>query len=225
MTKSIRVHNALCALLFVSYLTSSQPPTITLPDLSACSLEKAQAFAQEQGGSPFRIEIVPQQSYLSLLSTYFSGKAAQFRTYFSLTSLAKKTAIAALSLGGVSYVLCAYIIYKAFDILHAPTSWVSWCSDQELLLASDEYLYRKLTGHISRTHKKKLPYTSLLTQLQEEEEIIKKYCSIDSVLRTYKLRHLLPYSTKKHHSEIQMASEKIKLTKILLRTKEKNYEA
>ncbi len=211
---------ALSCILFASYLSSSQLPTITIPDLSAVSLEKALSFAKEQGGSPFRIEVIPQQSFLTSFTSYFSSKAQLIRNYFTLTSLAKKVAVTALSLGWISYLLCAYVIYKAFTLLQTVTAWVSWCTDDELLLASDEQMYRTLEMQLYRHHQKRgmipddLP--SLINQLQEEERILTQYFALDTWLCRYKIRDFFPYASKHDRYCIEKAYQKLIVAKTLL---------
>lgn len=192
MTKSILV----LKIIFLSILNlrCSQPPpapSITVPDLSS-HLLNVLTFAHSNAGSPYTVYVIPEKSWLSHVTGMLSRQWHDLCTTFTLKNIGATLVSGVLSLGAVSYLLCAYVIYKVYHLVKDAAAWINWCSDDDLYL-DDEVLYQKLALH--RNKRCRMPCKNRLT-LHQEKGLLVQYKKLATILKNYHLIQYFPHQER-----------------------------
>ncbi len=208
--KNILVLSSLLLGYASSECTQPTPPTLTVADF-ATQLPEVLKFTRDNAGSGCTIHVVPETTWFSSLSGSLVAKWRGFSESFTLKNVGLSIVSGALSLGVVSYLLCAYVIYKVYRLAQTATSWINWCSDDELLL-DDETLYEKLALHRSR--RRHLQRKNLLT-LHQEKKLLSEYLTLDALLQTHGLRHYFPYTTLITKNDVQRAWQRLEKAHLL----------
>ena len=204
-------------LLFLSTILHSQPK-ITVSDLAPSSIEQLHAFSKNNPGA-FTIDVVPQKKWLVTMTGFVTAPFAAFRNAFSLKNVSLTLISGALSLGWVSYLLCAYVIYKTYRVIKNVHSWVNWCSDDDLLSDYDA-LYRKIDHHKRSRASTKKPTLTRMT-LHQEKDLLAAYLRLDAFLRAHSLRHHFPHAERTTQIQITSAYAKLQKAEELLSVRKK----
>ena len=200
-------------MLFFPTTIFSQPK-ITIPDITPRTIEQLHAFLKSNPDG-FTVDVVPQKKWLETMTGFITAPFTRIRNVFSLKNVSLTLLSGALSLGWISYVLCAYVIYKTCIVMKNVHSWVNWCSNDDLLSDYDA-LYRKIAYHKrSRSRTTKKSNLTLMT-LQQEKELLTTYVRLDAFLRTHNLRHYFPHADARTHRHIKHAYKKLQKAEELL---------
>jgi hypothetical protein len=127
-------------------------PEITIPNLEPESIQHLHKFSKDNPGA-FTIHLVPKKKWLACMTDFVSGPFSAFRNACTLKNISLTLVSAGLSLGWISYLLCAYLIYKTYLVIKNVNSWANWCSNDDLLSDYDA-LYKKFNKN-ARFYKKK----------------------------------------------------------------------
>lgn len=213
MIKNIRVLKEVLLLFSMSALYSESPePVLTVPHFMTHFPEVLQ-FATNHAGESYTIRVIPLKGWFSLVTEPLIKKWNNISECLTFRNIGVALVSSALSLGVVSYIICAYIIYKTYRLAKSATAWIHWCSDDELFL-DDEELYKKIALHRSRRDRTHRPSLTL----QEEKLLLLQYRKIDTVLRTVGLRDTFPHKkilTKKFISQAEHKLQKLEWLCIL----------
>jgi hypothetical protein len=219
MIKNIRVRKVfsfavngirVTSTLFLMFVTTRlfTQPEITIPNLEPESIQQLHKFSKDNPGA-FTIHLVPKKKWLACMTDFVSGPFAAFRNACTLKNISLTLVSAGLSLGWISYLLCAYLIYKTYLVIKNVNSWANWCSNDDLLSDYDA-LYKKFNNYKRMRASTKKSSTVLMT-LHQEKELLGAYLRLDAFLNAHKIRHYFPYARGTH---IQIISAYKKLQKI-----------
>ena len=134
---------AILLVCLTSYNALSAQPKITVHDLSPSSIKQLHEFSKNNPEG-FTIHIVPEKKWLATMTSFVTTPFNALRNSLSFKNISLTLISGALSLGWITYLLCAYVIYKTYRVIKNVHSWVNWCSDDDLLSDYDA-LCQKLT--------------------------------------------------------------------------------
>ncbi len=124
------------------------PPVITVPNLLPETLAKVQVFS-ELHNAPFLVHVVPATYSKSLLEYMFTP-AIKLHESFNGYAFVKNVFSFAMSFGPLSYLLCAYILYRGYAFLRKSSEKHSFFKNDH------EYLMYLLQKHKKKVIKKDL---------------------------------------------------------------------
>ncbi len=178
-------------------------PVIEVDNLfSQKNFEAVVAFHKLHGNKEYSIKVVPQSSFFSSYTSFCTEKYAAFTSCFNLSSLGKTVCAGALSLGWISYVFCAYIIYRAFNLLKKIDSWIGWICDDTLLIYDEEIIWQ----NVYRCPQKiDLLIFCAHEDLDEQQLILERYFIVDRLLRKYNLRNAFSRNDELNQQKIRKA--------------------
>jgi hypothetical protein len=215
MIKNIPALNGMI-LLLVGTLQGS--PEIIINDLTPASIDKLHTFASINKG-PFTIHVIPPKQWLERVTGFLVSPFVALRNTLTLKNISLTLISGLMSLGWVSYLICAYLIYKTHGVLKNVHSWVNWCSDDELFL-DEEVLYQKIEWHKRRrvsTTKENFPQMTL----QQEKNLISQYLRLDSFLKIHGVRHYFPHTSPLIYKQLCVAYKKLQKAEELLTLRKK----
>ena len=193
--------------------TVHSKPEITIQSLAPQSIAQLHEFSKNNPGA-FTIHLIPEKKWLETITDFVTAPFTALCNAFSLKNVSLTLISGALSLGWISYLLCAYLIYKTYHVIKNVNSWVNWCSDDDLLSDYDA-LYRKFDLHKRTRISTKKPSLRLMT-LRQEKELLASYLRLDLFLRTHNLRHHFPHADTQTHKQINHAYAKLQKAEELL---------
>lgn len=216
MIKNIHVHSFF--LFFLVQHIIGTVPVIEINNFSEKNIEALFNFHKLHADKEYHIKVIPQSSFISRYGSFFTKKYEIFTSYLTFASFGKIFCAGALSLGWISYILCAYIIYRIFKLLKKIDSWIGWICDDTLLIYDDELLWENMSYY----HKRNTIFIFLNEiDLDEEKFLLEKYFLVDRLLKKYRLRHIFPYHDKINQQKIRNAyitlQQMKKLKKTILR--------
>lgn len=205
MIKNIPAHRLFFFTLLFMQGHASDYPTITVTDLfSPETFEQLLVFNKTHSQHGYGIRVLPSPSLFVACKASLYKKYSSIASNFSAAGAGKAVAAVILSLGWVSYLLCAYVIYKAFKLLRTINSWVNWCIGDDLDAARTKDFHKKLQKRLSQTRGPGQEKKSLQA-LYEEERIVRCYLSIDTFLRARNLRTYFPFWQEKYRKKMNKA--------------------
>ncbi len=190
----------------------SSAPKITVSDFSPTTIEKIQAFSSLHKG-PFVIEINPNESWAQSIKDFFTTKIQTVRDSLSLKNVCFSTFALLMSLGWISYVICAYLLYKGYRLVETTTSWLHWCTDDELLLLDQELLYQRLLDRKRSYTVTNDPVASIASMLDviRNEKICIAYCiQIQQFLKKHMTTNrFVPYTNAVSENRLEISYQKL----------------
>lgn len=221
MIKNILVRNSIFILFFMISLVHTQqtPPCLKVENLFCqSSIEDIIAFQKLHPGKAYTILVVPSSSFFTTCSLFFTQRFESLCGFFTLNRLRMVAATLGVSAVWIIYFLCAYIIYRAFNLLKKINSWVTPCSDNDFDAYDQQLLYRNVTRYLSGSVDKSKAIQDLFDELESDEYSLATYLSLDALLRKHKMRALFPFSSISDHIAVLGAYKKICHVKKLLET-------
>lgn len=215
---SIKNTLALSAALALCTTSYCSAPKITVSDFSPHTIEKLQVFSSLHKG-PFTIEIMPDQSWAQSTKDFFTSKIQSVRDSLSFKNVCISTFAMLMSLGWVSYVICAYILYKGYCMVEHATSWLNWCSDDELLSLDQELLYQRLLDRkrsYITTNDPVQSIASMLEAIRTEKTYIGYCIQIEQFLKKHTTNHFIPYANAVSENRLQSSYRKLVLAEEFL---------
>jgi|GEM_PF-2991844 len=205
-----RVISALFLMLVTTRLFTQ--PEITIGNLEPESIQQLHNFSKDNPGA-FTIHLVPKKNWLAGMTDFVSGPFSALRNACSLKNISLTLISGALSLGWISYLFCAYLIYKTYLVIKNVNSWANWCSNDDVLSDYDA-LYKKF-DHYKKMRASTKKGSALSMTLHQEKELLGAYLRLDAFLNTHKIRHYFPY-TRATHIQIISAYAKLQKAETLL---------
>lgn len=190
MTKNIPVHKVtILGLLFIFFcepLSASTEKTFYTP-------EEVRGFLEKNPTEPCTIHFIPQKSWSEKISNFFTEPFTRLCNRMSFKKVSIAVISGALGLGWVSYLLCTYLIYKAYRAAKKVHSLIPWHEDNTVLSDYDAF-YRN-------------PHR--VSTFEKEKHILKAYILVNTFLKKHQIRHHFPHAGDLTQADIKQAHEKL----------------